>query len=177
MNINLAYFNDENKSQIISPLYLGFLARTEPKNSEVARDARANDDDDPNGDIYHGKDQEIPDDIRYVVRIDGSELLWLSGKGLIVEGGERRYFRLQFSADQVKMNDEFSNYVGDVPCTLLIPGVHDVLAGTGEFSTKWQVLVNLKQGTKRFVDAINIKDVSGDTSSENGATVNTENEK
>ena len=30
MNINLVYFNDENKSQIISPLYFAFYKRSEP---------------------------------------------------------------------------------------------------------------------------------------------------
>lgn len=182
MNVNLFYFNDETRAQIVSPLYLAFYKRPKMR-FETEGDRRiilgASSEDAAEEDLYHQEEQTLDDDIAYVVRIDASELLWLSGKGLIVEGGERRFYRLQFAADQLKVGDDFTNYIGSVPCKLLIPVKGEVTqVGTDSRNAPvWRLNLKSRQADgKESLSAINARDVNGDTSSDIGATEISEGE-
>jgi len=172
MSINLFYFNDENRAQIISPLYVAFYKQAESQTTIL--------DNVGDEDIYHQDEQSLNDDIGYLIRIDASELLWLSGKGLIVEGGERRYFRLQFPADQLKGGDEFANYIGSVPCKLLIPKKGEVtqVGVDSRNAPSWRLdLKSRVANGKESLTAINVREINGDTTSDVGATGAIESEK
>jgi len=170
-NINLYYFNNERTTKVLTPLYLALFDVDEFESQKnyfkILHPAYAGE-----------KDDYIQNDsVKKIVRIDASQLFWLNGKGIIVEGGERRYFRLRFPVEQLEPGLEPGKSVGGLECKLLLPAsrsnvkLKDLGPGAVKLQDfgpdtepfRWELTVQGLVDEEKPMIATNITDVSGDS--------------
>jgi hypothetical protein len=159
-NVNLFYFNSEKKTKVLKELYFVLYDAHlyDEERDRVTKEQPT----------YNGEDDERMknDHIVAIARISASQLLWLHGKGLIIEGGERRYFRLQFPLEQIEGGLQQINGAKRIDCKLVLPSAGSEITTREIGSDNW--LVNLSGREKKDIgmNVVNVSDVSGDSMSE-----------